>query len=133
MKGLIWTWVLVMPFIFRELTLFANEQDCQGQWPSFSFYLSLEFLSTSKRVIVNCIDVTQQVSVNAVTGGIKVICYPFVSPSPYKQQLINLFKLFKFKYKNIYFISLYHYYKESVVQAGIRTHDLMTMSSMLYP
>ena len=86
------------------------------------FYLSLEFLSTSKRVIVNCINVAQQVSVNA-KAGIKVICYPFVSPSPYKKQLI----------KYLFFISLYHYYKESVVQAGIRTHDLMTMSSMLYP
>ena len=106
-----------------EFVFFAlKEQDCQGQWPSFSFILALSFLSTSKRVIVNCINVTQQVSVNA-KAGIKVICYPFVSSSPYKQQLI----------KYLFFISLYHYYRESVVQAGIRTHDLMNMSSTRYP
>ena len=71
------------------------KQDCQGQSPSFSLIFALSFLSTSKRVIVNCINVTQQVSVNA-KAGIKVKCYPSVSPTPYKQQLIK-------------YLFLYHY------------------------
>ena len=73
----------------------VGKQDCQGQLPSFSFILALSFLSTSRRVIVNCINVTRQVSDNA-KAGIKVILYPFVSPSPHKPQLIKY--LFSYHY-----------------------------------
>ena len=48
----------------------CKKQDCQGQWPSFSFILALSFLSTSKRVIV--------------------------SPSPYKQQLMKYLFLYHY-------------------------------------